>query len=145
LASTNTSVAKVVIHLEGFGSPCLLFSRKKAKGTPKHGRLELLGGGTEGGDPFAALLRELEEEEKSGVLAQRAAATHPAPRLISVQGDPHYIFEITLSLDDYVEVRHAKDESLGFKAVPAAALRDQRFHSRLTDRTQRILSALGML
>lgn len=137
-------VAKIIVRVEGFGTPCLLLSRKKAKDTPRHGLFEFLGGGTEGGDPFAALVRELEEEEKSGVLAHRVAAVRPAPRLITVQGDPHYIFELTIGLDEYFELRHSRGESLGFKVVPEALLRERRFYDRLTTRTQGIVTALGL-
>jgi hypothetical protein len=136
-------VAKVIVSVHGFGPELLLFSRKKAKGTPKHGRLELLGGGMDEDDPLEALVRELDEEEKTGTLAKKVRWEQPGPRTIHVDGETHYIFEIAISLAEYIDLQHSRKESMGLKVVPRSALSDGELYSRLTTRTQKILAALS--
>ncbi len=138
-------ISKIVIRIDGFGEPTLLMSRKKAKGTDKHGLLELLGGGTDGQDPLPGLIRELEEEEKTGRLAELVRAQPPTPRVARLDGDAHYLFELSIAFADYVELRHAKGESMGFKAVPEAQLQDLYRAGLLTKRTQGLLGALGLI
>lgn len=138
------SVAKIIIRVEGFGEPAYLLSRKRAKGTPKHGKLEFLGGGTDGDDPFTGLVRELEEEEKSGTLASMVSSIQPSARLVRVDGTPHYIFEVTITVDEYLELRHGRKESLGFKVVPQSMVRTPQIQARLTGRTRGILAALDL-
>ena len=77
-------VSKIIVRIDGFAEPTQLMSIKKAKGTPKHKKLEILGGGTDGQDAFEGLLRELEEEEKTGRLAQIVREQHPEPRSFSI-------------------------------------------------------------
>lgn len=140
-----SDVSKIVIRIDGFAEPTLLMSRKKAKGTPKHGKLELLGGGNDGQEAMQGLLRELEEEEKSGRLAEVVRSSMPGARIVTVDDTTHYVFEVTISLDDYIQLRHTKKESLGFKAIPQARIADPTFRDRLTKRTQAILGAFGVI
>lgn len=145
MASPRNRVAKALIRVEGLGVPALLFSSKNAKGTPKHRKLELLGGGIEEEDPLEGLARELQEEEKQGVLARELLASHPEPRTVVAGGAEHYIFELTIRLDDYLDLRPNHKESLGFKLVPEAALGDPHFQARLTPKTKEILTQLRMI
>lgn len=141
----HQEVAKLIVRIRGFSGGTFLFSRKKAKGTPKHGMLELLGGGVDGEPPLDGLVRELEEEEKSGLLARRVRLLAPEPRVFKIDGIPHHIFELSIDFDHYLDLRHSSKESLGFKVVPASMLRDDVLWSRLTEKTQRILAELGGL
>ncbi len=136
-------VAKLIVRIENTGTPTVLLSRKRAKGTPKHGRLELLGGGIDDGeDPLEGLMRELAEEEKTGGLARKVGWEQPAPKLMTIEGTPHYIFEVSISLEEYLELQHNRKESLGLKVVPESVLSNSQFQSRLTPKMQKILAML---
>ena len=139
----SSGVAKLIVRVVNTGAPVVLLSRKRAKGTPKHGRLELLGGGIDDGEePLEGLIRELAEEEKTGGLARKVGWEQPAPKLMTIEGTPHYIFEVSISLEEYLDLQHNRKESLGLKVVPQSALSDSQIQSRLTPKTQKILTAL---
>ncbi len=139
----SSGVAKLIVRIANTGAPVVLLSRKRAKGTPKHGRLELLGGGIDDGEaPLEGLIRELAEEEKTGGLARKVGWEQPAPKLMTIEGTPHYIFEVSISLEEYLDLQHNRKESLGLKVVPESALSDSQIQSRLTPKTQKILTAL---
>ncbi len=141
--SNESSVAKVFVRIEYMGAENILLSRKRAKGTPKLGRLELLGGGIDDGEePLEGLIRELAEEEKTGGLARKVGWERPAPKFITIEGTPHYIFEVSISLEEYLDLQHNRKESLGLKVVPESVLSTSQFQSRLTPRMQKILTAL---
>ena len=142
---SDNRASKILIAVEGFQEPVLLFSRKRAKGTPKHKRFELLGGGLDGHDPLEGLVRELEEEENSGALAAHVRHTRPSPRLVTVDGAPQYVFEIHLPMSVYLELRHAKAESFGFHVLPVARLGDPGMADTFTRKTVGILRALEYL
>ena len=82
MAKKTNSVAKVrIIVLRDCGR-FVLMSRKRAIGKPKHNKLEFPGGHLDGDEsPIAALVRELREEEQSGILAieQRLSVRQPRP------------------------------------------------------------------
>jgi len=143
--SNDEGAAKIVITIDGFSDEVLLFSRKKAKGTPRHGQLELLGGGMDGSSPLNGLIRELEEEEKSGALAQEVRRASPSPRLLTVDNVPHYIFEVRIPMSVYLDARHDKGESLGFLVVPKSRLGDPGMAGRFTRKTIGILQALSLI
>ncbi len=145
MTSYRNRVAKALIRVEGIGIPALLFSAKNAKGTSKHRKLELLGGGIDEDNPLVGLARELEEEEKLGVLARELLARCPEPRKVVAGGTEHYIFELSIRLEDYLDLRPDHKESLGFKLVPEAVLGDPHFQARLTPKTKEILSQLRMI
>lgn len=145
MTASRNRVAKTLIRVQGWGVPVLLLSSKSAKGTSKHGKLELLGGGIGEDDPLEGLARELKEEEKSGLLARELLANRPEPRRIEVGGTEHYVFELAIPLDDYLDLRPDHKESLGFKLVPQTLLTDPHFQARLTDKTRAILSQLRMI
>jgi hypothetical protein len=142
---SDDRAAKLVITVDGFREPVLLFSRKRAKGTPKHKLFEFLGGGLDGNDPMEGLVRELEEEEKSGALAEHVRRARPSPRLVTVGGAPQYVFETTIPLELYLELRHAKAESFGFALIPSTRLASPGMTDRFTKKTVGILRALERL
>jgi len=138
-------VSKIIVRIDGFAEPTQLMSIKKAKGTPKHKKLEILGGGTDGQDAFEGLVRELEEEEKTGRLAEIVREQHPEPRSFSIAESPHHLYEITIDFEDYLGLRHHKAESFGFKVVPESKLKEPAFHAQLTRKTLTLLHGMGLL
>ena len=138
-------VSKIIVRIDGFAEPTQLMSIKKAKGTEKHKKLEILGGGTDGDDAFEGLVRELEEEEKTGRLAEIVREQKPEPRSFSIDQSPHHMYEVTISFEDYLTLRHHKAESFGFKVVPEAKLKDAKFHAQLTRKTLTLLHGMGLL
>ncbi len=138
-------VSKIIIRIDGFAEPTQLLSVKKAKGTPKHKKLEMLGGATDGQSAFEGLVRELEEEEKTGRLAEIVREQNPEPRAFAIGNEPHFLYEVTITFDDYVTLRAAKSESFGFRAVPEAKFKDPVFQSRITRKTLTLLNGVGLL
>ncbi len=138
-------VSKIIVRIDGFAEPTQLMSVKRARSASKNKKLELLGGGTDGDGAFDGLVRELEEEEETGRLAEIVRKRAPTPCTFFVYGSPHHVFEVTIDFDDYVTLRHSKDESFGFKAVPESRLRDPGFHDRLTPKTLMLLGMVELL
>jgi hypothetical protein len=138
-------VSKIIVRVDGFAEPTQLMSVKKAKGTPKHKKLEILGGGTDGQDAFEALVRELEEEEKTGRLAEIVRALHPEPRSFTIADAPHHMYEVTIAFEDYLTIRADKAESFGFVVIPESKLREPAFQGELTRKTLTLLHGMGLL
>lgn len=139
-------VAKVLITVTNGASRFLLLSRKRAEGQRKHGRLELLGGhiGRREG-PFDGLVRELAEEEGTGVLAEHARSIEPRPREVPLRDAVYHTFQLTISFEDYLTLTPDPRESLGFLLVPITLLKQHRIREHLTERTQELLTQLKML
>ena len=144
--ASDIGVAKCFVTVQIGPSTFVLFSRKRAKKDPaKHGKLELPGGGMDTHDPLGELCRELREEELSGLLASKARDLKPVSRTFKVGGTPHHLFQFTISFDTYLTVQHAPNESLGFKLVPMELVQDRTFAERLTPKTRKIFSKMGLL
>ena len=141
MTSDSSGVAKVIVKVERGDTCCCLLARKNAPGHHKHNRLEFLGGHIENESPVEAIVRELKEEEKTGLLSAKLTGQQPAAQ-VEVDGQNHYIFQITISQDEYLSLEHDPSESLGFELVPISALREEKFQSRLTRKTGLILLAL---
>ncbi|MFQ5653922.1 MAG: hypothetical protein ACE5GW_04230, partial [Planctomycetota bacterium] len=94
-------MSKIIVQINGFAEPVQLMSIKKAKGTPKHKKLEILGGGVDGDSAFEGLLRELEEEEKTGRLAEIVRESSPSPQSFAIDRSPHHVYEVTIEYEDY--------------------------------------------
>ena len=138
-------VSKIIVRIDGFTEPTQLMSIKKAKDTPKHKKLEILGGGTDGQNAFEGLVRELEEEERTGRLAEIVRDKKPTPRSFSIDNAPHHLYEVTIDFEDYLALRHHKAESFGFRAIPESKLRDPAFQLLLTRKTLTLLHGMGLL
>ena len=136
-------MTKLIVAVRMGSERSLLFSRKRAKGQAKHRQLELLGGHMDDEeDPLTALLAELEEEEKSGVLAEHVTAERPSSQTFTIAGTTHFVFDTELTLDQYLDLRHGKKESLGFKLVPEALVAARELQWRFTPRTRTILARI---
>jgi ribosomal protein S18 acetylase RimI-like enzyme len=128
-----------------------LFSEKREPQSPeKDHRLELLGGTIGSGEtPFQGLLRELQEEERSGTLLEKASTLNPSPREIAIGIEPHFIYEMAVTDDEYKRMAHDAHESYGFHLVPKSAIMDEdelRTNTSLfTPKTIAIFRELGLL
>lgn len=137
-------VAKALVSVER--KKFLLFSRKRAPGTDKHGRLELLGGHMDGGEsPLEALVRELAEEEATGTLATRVRKSKPSSTAIPLSDAVYHVFRIGISLDDYLTLEPGHGESLGFHLVPLSLMTKRRLRSHFTDKTVELFTSMGIL
>ncbi len=138
-------VAKVLVTVRG-ENDLLLFSRKQAPGMRKHGRLELLGGHIEPREkPFDGLVRELAEEEASGLLAKRARKLKPKRHEVGLSDAVYHLYRLTIDFDDYVRLEPVLTESMGFVLVPPNALKKRAVHDQLTPKTYELLGLLEML
>ena len=64
--------------------------------------LELLGGHLEPSESdFQGLLRELQEEDLSGILANKVKSLNPRPKEILVNHEKHSIYKVNITQDDY--------------------------------------------
>jgi len=115
--AVSGGVSKIVVTVEKEGVSHHLFSRKNAPGQKKNDRLEFLGGHIENETPAAAAARELAEEEKTGSLAAKLAGKQAA-RQVNVDGQPHHIFKLSISYEEYLCLIPDPRESLGFAHFP---------------------------
>lgn len=146
MAKGLPEVAKVVVSVTDGDMNLLLFSRKRAEGYGKHGRLEFLGGRLRKAErPLAALVRELREEEESGLLAERVRATQPPAETVRLSDARYHVFQLHITFLEYLALEHGRHESLGFVLVPRSLLQEPRVHELLTARTYELLTQLGML
>jgi len=123
----------------------LLFSIKRSPGKPeKHDKLELIGGGIKKDEtPFQGLIRELYEEESTGILARKASKQIPDARRIMVKDKPAYIFKMTIDKNDIKQIQMDPKESLGYRVIhKSEVINDPK---RFTPKTIRIFRSLGMI
>jgi hypothetical protein len=142
----NIGVSKTIITVAVGPMTFTLLSRKRAKKDPaKHGKLELLGGGMDTHDPLGELVRELREEELSGILADHVKASRPVARTFNVGGVPHHLFQVAIPFDVYLSLQHSPNESLGLKLVPLDYLQSTAYSRHFTPKTQKILTKVGLM
>jgi hypothetical protein len=139
--SPMQSVAKVFIQQ----GEKYLFSLKRAPGKPaKDGKLELLGGKIENGETrIEGLLRELQEEEKTGVLARKAATLRMNPKFICLKGQDNFIYRMEITPEELQGVEMDGEESYGYEMLKEADFADD--PDRFTPKTRKIFRALGMV
>lgn len=143
----KTGIAKLFIRANAY----YIFSEKRKPSSPKsdHG-LELAGGQIEDGEsPLEALIREVEEEELSGIIAAKTRHQRPECKRVVVDGQDHFIFEISIEDDDFKNLRHNEDESYGFVKVEVGII-DKKHElrislSRFTPKTRKIFRALELV
>lgn len=141
----SLEVGKVFVKVTDQDKLFYLFSKKDSKDSEKHNHLELIGGHIEDTDKdfMAGTIRELNEEETTGLLAGKLSGQSPSRR-VKIKGELHHIFEISIELKEYERLKHGKKESLGFELIPAAMLKKNKFRRSLTPKTRRIFEALGL-
>lgn len=145
MARETVHVSKVRITVERGGDRLSMLSKKRArKSQKKHGKLEMLGGHLKPEEsPLQALIRELREEEASGLLSAKVRSVSPEPREVDAGGARHYLFDIEISYEEFTRLQPSPKESLGFRLVPTAELEAGKHHARLTPKTRKILNALA--
>lgn len=123
----------------------LLFSIKRSPFCPqKDQKLELVGGGIEMGEtPMEGLIRELAEEESSGILAKKATLEVPQSRKVFVADEPHFIYDMAITQTDIDQLRMNDTESYGFQLLHKSELADDPV--RFTPKTLGIFRALGLI
>lgn len=109
-------VSKIIIICE----KQYVFSIKKSPLRPfKNNRLELFGGNVDLGEtPFEGLIRELKEEEMSGILAEKAKEFKLKPiKLFEVERKTQCIYQMEISLHEYSQLKAHPDESYGIRTM----------------------------
>jgi NUDIX domain-containing protein len=139
----SPEVAKIFVRVVKGGEDYYLFSRKNSPGHKKHNHLELLGGNNEDEDFLEGAIRELKEEETTGLLASKLSRQH-LKHEVEIDETVHYIFEISIGYFEYEGLKPNQDESLGFELIPHSVLNSQEFQRSLTKRTRQIFKALGI-
>jgi len=112
-------VSKIIIICE----KQYVFSIKKSPLNPcKNNRLELFGGNVDPGEtPFEGLIRELKEEEMSGILAEKAKEFKLKPLKLfevdDVERKTQCIYQMEISLYEYSQLKAHPDESYGIRTM----------------------------
>ena len=136
-------VAKSLVFVEDGGEKLVLLSLKKKPHKKSDRKLELLGGHLDAGESsLEALIRELIEEETSGVLAKKMTTAQPEPVEIVDAGAQHFLFELCISKAEYGELIASSEESYGFQLVSLSDLFTDVVQKKLTRRTRAILAGL---
>jgi ADP-ribose pyrophosphatase YjhB (NUDIX family) len=144
---SSKTVAKIFVECGEY----YVFSKKRKANAPESdNRLELLGGKVdEGEEPMQALLRELREEEQSGIIAAKVLQLQPQYKKVVVSGQNHYIYRVVLELYDLQNIRHDEKESRGFLKVGMDVLHNKHELlenlSRFTPKTRKIFRALDLI
>jgi 8-oxo-dGTP pyrophosphatase MutT (NUDIX family) len=122
-----------------------LFSRKRAPGKPvKDGKLELLGGKIEPGESrVQGLLRELREEERTGILARKAETLPLRAEFLHLHGQDNFIYRMEITPDELDDLEMDDEESYGYEMLGEADISDD--PNRFTPKTLKIFRGLGMV
>ncbi len=143
MSKKSNKVAKVFVRVKTREDTFCLFTRKNAPGRQKHSHLELIGGNIEEEDFLEGAIRELKEEEITGFLAYELSKRHLKCK-VKIGNTDHCIFEILLTYDEYLKLKHDPDESLGFELKAESELHKNEFQSEFTKKTKKIFNALGI-
>jgi len=127
-----------------------LFSEKIKLWSSNDHLLELLGGHLENSEtPFQGLIRELQEEDSSGILASKVNSLKPLPREIVINDEKHSIYKIEIKRGEFKSLKHNPSESYGFHLIEKSILDDNKSLkkniSKFTQKTRKIFTQLSLL
>ncbi|MBI9047711.1 MAG: NUDIX domain-containing protein [Anaerolineaceae bacterium] len=139
-------VSKIIIICE----KQYVFSIKKSPLNPlKDNRLELFGGNVDLGEtPFEGLIRELQEEEMSGILAEKAKAFKLKPlKLFGIEKKTQCIYQMEISLQEHSQLKAHPDESYGIQTLSQKKIvtLENIEMDHFTPKTIKIFQNLGMI
>ncbi len=133
-------VAKAIITVDGSDAMHYLMSVKRGPGNT-HRKLEFLGGRFDRGElPRQALLRELDEEETTGLLAHLASSRANLFFPLTTGGAQHFLFPFHLTVPEFELLQHHPRESFGYRLVREPDLKPCPVN--LTYKTNRILESM---
>ena len=110
-------VSKVVVIVE---NRYVMSIKKSPLKSEKDKRLEFFGGNCDGDETaFEGLLRELKEEESSGVLSKKAGQLKLKPvKEFLLDDKMQVIYQMEITFDEYNQLNADHDESYGITTVP---------------------------
>ncbi len=139
-------ISKIFVEVRKF----YLFSEKRKPESSDDHLLELLGGRLEPSEtPFQGLMRELQEEDLSEILANKVKSLDPQPKEILVNHEKHSIYKVNITQGEYNNLRHNPNESYGFQLIEKSVVDDKKtlgnsIH-KFTNKTGKIFIQLNML
>ncbi|MBT5304400.1 MAG: hypothetical protein HOI47_09600 [Candidatus Scalindua sp.] len=139
-------ISKIFVEVRKY---CLFSEKRKPESSDDH-LLELLGGRLEHSEtPFQGLMRELQEEDLSEILANKVKPLDLQPKEILVNHEKHSIYKVNITQDEYNNLRHNPNESYGFQLIEKSVVDDKKtlgnsIH-KFTNKTGKIFIQLNML
>jgi len=139
-------ISKIFVAVRKY---CLFSEKRKPESSDDH-LLELLGGRLEPSEtPFQGLMRELQEEDLSEILANKVKSLDLQPKEILVNHEKHSIYKVNITQDEYNNLRHNPNESYGFQLIEKSVVDDKKtlgnsIH-KFTNKTGKIFIQLNML
>jgi 8-oxo-dGTP pyrophosphatase MutT (NUDIX family) len=136
------AVAKVLIEIDG----AYLFAGKSR--ARDRGRLELLGGHVDAEDdgPFEALLRELREEEETGLLAKEISRIRPAGEKFQIGHRLQHVYRCNLGAFQWQALRPNRKEVSTFVLVQRETIETPEYFQQnaklFTDMTKKLFEAM---
>lgn len=139
-------VSKIILYV----GDSFVFGIKRVPQKPnKDGKLELFGGRVDKGEtPLQALIREIREEEQSGVAADKIVQINPDPVEFKVGGDLHFIYQMPLTDHELKQLQINPEENYGYSLVERSIIKDSEQmadESTFTPRTVKIFKKLRKL
>ncbi len=135
-------VCKALITVESDTASHYLMTLKRVPGNDNDGTLEFLGGRMDSGEtPRETLIRELFEEEATGNLSDVAKTLNLGYTEHLIGDALHYLFALTLSVEQYSALQFHPDESYGLRLVVANELTPSL--DKYTRKTNKIIQLLN--
>ncbi len=138
-------ISKIFVEVRRF----YLFSEKRKPESSDDHLLELPGGRLEPSETaFQGLMRELQEEDLSEILANKVKSLDPQPKEILVNHEKHSIYKVNITQDEYNNLRYNPNESYGFQLIEKSVVDDKKtlensIH-KFTNKTRMIFIQLNM-
>ncbi len=115
-----SNISKIILSQDD----SILFAIKRAPhDLSKDGKLELPGGGLDKGEtPLQGLIRELAEEEESGLVADKVSLLQLTPIKIMIEADGHFVYHMAVTEEELAKIQMNTTEHYGYRLIPRSTI-----------------------